>query len=242
MPMTAPTPSALEAVIPEPISSSGSSLDLSLNIIQLRLLHHYTTVTARTLGKHRYIYKLLVDQLLTFPSSYFAAHDAGSEVVLQLSLVKTAFDYPFLLHAVLALAALHLSRLEQSCSPSSAQYCALADRHHDAALNDFRETVRDIDRTNWKAVLMFAGVLFPYSCTASVSASNDLGLSFNNFLTNLVLTRRVRPMVTGFYYDMVNSELGQMIPDDVKGVDWTVKEPPAETEYVGIILPASANI
>jgi hypothetical protein len=81
---------------------------------------------------------------------------------------------------------------------------------------------------------MFAGALFPYSCTASVSTSNDLEYAFSSFLTNLALTRRVRPMVTGFYTDMVNSELGRMIPDDVKGIDWTIKEPPAETEYVSL--------
>jgi hypothetical protein len=127
---------------------------------------------------------------------------------------------------------LHLSRLDDPCSSSHAEYCLLADRHHDAALIDFRTTILDIDQTNWKAVLMFAGALFPYSCTAAVAASDDLELAFGNFLSNLALTRRVRPMVTGFYEEMVKSELGAMIPPDVKGVNWEVKEAPAETEYV----------
>jgi hypothetical protein len=194
-------------VLPNPADEADSNL--TLNITQLRLLHHYTTVTAKTL-----------------------AHDPASEVVFAVNLVQTAFDYPFLLHAVLALGALHLSRIDDSRSSSRAEYIVLADRHHDAALNNFRVTVNDIDHTNWKAVLMFAGALFPYSCTASVSASNNLEHAFDNFLSNLALTRRVRPMVTGFYEEVKNSELDRMIPDDVKGVDWVGAEAPATTEYV----------
>jgi hypothetical protein len=37
-------------------------------------------------------------------------------------------------------------------------------------------------------------------------------------------------MVTGFYDEMVSSELGRIIPEDVKGIDWTAAEAPAETE------------
>ncbi|KAF2828114.1 hypothetical protein CC86DRAFT_381072 [Ophiobolus disseminans] len=207
-----------------PLSTEGTVLDLSppvlpsishhpdplpLNISQLRLLHHYTTVTAGTL-----------------------AHNADSEAIFTKNLVQTAFSYPFLLHAVLALSALHLTRIEGPSSSLHTEYCLLADRHHDAALGDFRATVRDIDQTNWKAVLMFAGALFPYSCTASVSAMDDMELAFDNFLSNLALTRRVRPMVTGFYQEMIQSELGQLIPDDVKGVNWEVQEAPADTELV----------
>lgn len=212
MPVANLTPTSTgTANLSPPIIANGSSQDITtLNVTQLRLLHHYTTVTAGTL-----------------------AHDSASEIVFATHLVRTAFDYPFLLHAVLALGALHLSRLDDPYSPSHAQYCLLADKHHDAALSDFRLRVLDIDQTNWKAVLMFAGALFPYSCTASVAASENLELAFGNFLSNLALTRRVRrPMVTGFYDEMVRSEIGAIIPDDVKGIDWEVKEAPAETEYV----------
>jgi hypothetical protein len=203
---SSPTEAAiLNSVLPGLVS--GVNVDLNLDIPQLRLLHHYTTVTAKTL-----------------------AHDLGSELVFATTLVQTAFDYPFLLHAVLALGALHLSRLDDLHARPHAEYSVLADKHHDAALNKFRATVKDIDNTNWKAVLLFAGALFPYSCTASVSSSDNLEHALDNFLTNLALTRRVRPMVSGFYDQMVNSELGKMIPDDVKGIDWTVAEAPAITE------------
>jgi hypothetical protein len=181
MPLAALTPMPNEANVvdtPQPIlPAKGPGLDpIEPNVTQLRLMHHYTTVTAKTL-----------------------AHDAGSEAILTNNMVQTSFSYPFLLHAILAISALHLSRFETRASPAYAEYYLLADRHHDAALAEFRATVRDIDDTNWKAVLMFAGALFPYSCTASFSASDGLDLSFANFLNTLALTRRVRPMVAGIY-------------------------------------------
>ncbi|KAH3965278.1 hypothetical protein HBI24_028490 [Parastagonospora nodorum] len=211
MPIASLTPTSTDAIVPEKntVPDGGSPDITNLNIAQLRLLHHYTTVTAKTL-----------------------AHDSAAEVVFSTHLVKTAFSYPFLLHAILALGALHLSRLEGPSSSSHTEYVSLADQHHDAALNDFRTRVLNIDDTNWEAVLMFAGALFPYSCTASVTASDDLDLAFGNFLSNLVLTRRVRPMVTGFYQEMMKSELGAMIPSDVEGINWETKEVPVETELV----------
>jgi hypothetical protein len=190
-----------------PPSGLHTNLDVSLNITQLRLLHHYTTTTARTL-----------------------AHNAASEEVLRTNLVRTAFEHSFLLHAVLALAALHLSRTEDVYSLAYGEYIILSERHHDAALTEFRATVRNIDHTNWKAVLMFAGAIFPHSFAASVSVSNDVELAFSNFLSNLALTRRVRPMVSGFYNEMLQSELAHMVPDDVKGINWEAKEAPADTE------------
>jgi hypothetical protein len=190
---------------------------LTLNITQLRLLHHYTTITAKTL-----------------------AHNAASEEVFTINLVRTAFEYPFLLHAVLALAALHLSRTEDIYSLAYADYRALSERHQDTALIEFRATVHNIDQTNWKAVLMFAGAIFPHSCATSVSVSNNVELAFSNFLSNLALTRRVRPMVSGFYNEMLQSELAHMVPYDVRGTDWEAKEAPADTEYVNLLFCGSS--
>jgi hypothetical protein len=145
---------------------------------------------------------------------------------------QTAFDNTYLLHAILALAALHMTRLEDPSLPSRVEYLLLADLHHNAALSNFRATVGDIDHSNFIPVLMFAGVLFPYSCTASISASNDLDQAFENFLSNLALTRRVKPMVTRFYQEIKSSELGVLIPADVQGIDWAGIEAPLETELI----------
>jgi hypothetical protein len=181
---------------------------LTLNVLQLRLLHHYTTVTARTLG---------------FSPDAHAAYAT--------SVPQTAFEYPFLLHIILALAALHLSRL-QDFGPDAVEYALVADRHHEAALASFQAIVRDIDRTNFQGVLMFAGLLFPYSCASSCDSNHDIDHAFDQLLSNFSLTRRMRPMVSSFYHEMTASPMGKMMPDDIKGIDWTTQEPPVETELV----------
>jgi hypothetical protein len=150
--------------------------------------------------------------------------------VYSTTLVHIAFDHPYLLQAALALSALHLSR---TSGPEEAQqYLYQAEKYHEAALLNFQTTVRDIDDSNFKAVLLFAGTLFPHACVASLAVHTDLEHGFASVLSNLVLTRRIRPMVAGFYTEMKESELGRMIPNDVKDIDWHTEEQPPDTELV----------
>lgn len=151
---------------------------------------HYTSVTAKTLATNR-----------------------KSEEIFSTTFVEQAFTHPYLLHAVLAVSALHLHYLESEGSSQKLEYWRLAERHHDAGLNLFQAMVRDIDTSNFKAVLLFAGAIFPYSCVASVNTSSDLGHAFENIFSIVVLTRRTRPMVSNFYWEMRGSELACMIPD-----------------------------
>jgi hypothetical protein len=197
----------LEPAVPDITITQTHNL-LAPNILQMRLLHHYTTVTAHTLG---------------------ASPDA--QAVWATLVPQTAFEYPFLLHVVLALAALHLSRL-QEFGPEAMEYALIGIQHHEAALANFQATVRDIDEKNFPAVLMFAGMLFPYSCASSIDPSHDVDHAFDTLLSNFFLTRRVRPMVASFYKAIKTSVIDRLIPDDVRDVDWTTKEPPVETELV----------
>lgn len=173
------------------------------------LCSHYTTRTAKTL-----------------------AFNTDAEDIFTNDLVTAAFDYPYLLYMVLALAAVHIDYLEGHARNGNMAYRIQAEQYHDAAITNFRETVRDIDATNFQPILMFAGILFPHLCAASISAQTDMGQNFESILSNLILTRRVRPMVGRFYKEMKASNLGRLIPDDVQGIDFNGKEPPAETELV----------
>jgi hypothetical protein len=51
MPVATPTPIPLSLETPSSNPANGLDSDLSLNVTQIRLIHHYTTVTAKTLGK-----------------------------------------------------------------------------------------------------------------------------------------------------------------------------------------------
>jgi hypothetical protein len=132
---------------------------------------------------------------------------------------------------ILALAALHLSRL-QEFGPEAEKYASIGDQHHEAALTSFQATVRDIDGTNFQGVLMFAGLLFPYSYASSLNPNYNMDHAFETLLSNFSLTRKMRPMVSTFYDTMKASVMEKMIPDDVEGVDWATQEPPVETELV----------
>lgn len=176
------------------------------NVLQLRLIHHYTTVTAQSLGA-----------------------DTEARVVYATVVVQTAFEFPFLLHVLFALAALHLSRLSET-KYEAIEYALVGGKHHDIALATFQASVRDIDEGNFKAVLMFAAVLFPYSCASSVDSDHEIEHAFDSLLSNFSLTRRVRPMVSSFYDAMKASVLEKLIPHDVQGIDWLIREPPVNTE------------
>jgi hypothetical protein len=158
------------------------------------------------------------------------AANTNAEDVFTDTMVQVSFTHSYLLQSILALSALHLSRTVSVEEKPGLLY--QADKYHEAALNSFQAEVYDIDNTNWKAVLLFAGTLFPHACVASSATDNGLDHAFDSVLSNLILTRRLRPMVSRFYVEMKNSELGRMIPDDVVDVDWHTKEQPPNTELV----------
>jgi hypothetical protein len=193
--------------VPETATTAADIVNV--NILQLRLLYHYTTVTGPSLRAN-----------------------ADAAAVWALIAVQTAFGFPYLLHVVLALASLHLSRLENPFGPQALEYLLLDQRHYDAALSQFQATVCDINNTNCQAVLMFTALMFPYLCVATVDAAHDVEHTLDNLLSNLALTRKMRPMVSSFYNVMQASEISKLIPENVRCMDWTTASPPATTELV----------
>ncbi|OAL51127.1 hypothetical protein IQ07DRAFT_643247 [Pyrenochaeta sp. DS3sAY3a] len=177
----------------------------TLNISQLHLLHHYTTATAKTLSAE----PLNADVY----SSY---------------LVKVAFGYPFLLHAVLALGALHLSRTE-SCS-EKATLLHLADHHHNSSITSFRLEIVDVNESNYEAVFLFSSTLFPYLWGCMTENDTGPDHTFDSITSNLLMTRRIRPLVHDFYERLSESELGRLRPQDTRIVDWDNLVLPTTTE------------
>lgn len=166
---------------------------------------------------------------MTATAKTLAAH-TDAEDVFKTTLVEIAFEHPYLLQATLSLSALHMSRLVR---PEEAQeYLIQAQEYREAALDDFHNTVRNIDESNFKAVMLFTGTLFPHACITSIAASNDLDYAFESVISNLVVTRGVRPMIMGFYAQMKVCELSRVIPDDVKNIEFHQKEPRPDTELI----------
>ncbi|KAF1995601.1 hypothetical protein P154DRAFT_340136 [Amniculicola lignicola CBS 123094] len=196
------TPSSTEGSTPVILTTQ----EPVLNIPQLQLLHHFTMETAKTL-----------------------VLEPGSEEVFQSYMIKVAFNYTFLLHGSLALAALHLSRLDQHLH---SQYLQQAEQHHNAALAQFRAEVSDIDESNFEAVLLFAFILFPYSCAFPPDTTEDPRAELDHLVQSLVITRGVRPLVTQVFEKMLNSTIARLMPSYLHGINVETEEVPAETELV----------
>jgi hypothetical protein len=141
--------------------------------------------------------------------------------------INIALEFPFLLHGILALSALHLSRLDAILR---ADHLRQAERHFDVALEQFRVSVSDINERNYQAVLFMAAILFPYSCALPLDIQKGPEHMLDHIIQNIALIRRVRPMVTQFYSNMLESEIGRLVPHDVRNFD--LDEIPVETELV----------
>lgn len=96
---------------------------IALPLVELELLHHWHTVTAMSLIEN----------------------EALSEV-LQTQVPKEGLSYPFVMHGILAISALHLS---QQCSGSRRQkYIDIGMRHHSHALSLFVPLLSDVTPRN----------------------------------------------------------------------------------------------
>jgi hypothetical protein len=117
------------------------------NVKDLELLHFWSTHTCFTLSekpdKHR-LWQYIVPQL--------------------------AFKHDFLLHGILALAALHLSRTQPERKDA---LCSDASSHYDIALASFRRAMTNVNPENGDACFAFSAFIVMYAW-ASAEGTGDL--------------------------------------------------------------------
>lgn len=101
-----------------------------------------------------------MELLLHWCSSTYVtmAHTKEAEDVFQFLLPAEGLTYPFVLHGVLALSALHIARTESRSNSSS--YFSIALEHQNRALALFRPKVLSLNRENSHIVFVFSGILF----------------------------------------------------------------------------------
>lgn len=121
-------------------SISGLLLQRQLDDIDSTLLHHYITSTSLSL-----------------------ATDAKTKTVWQVTVPHIASQFPFLLHGILACAALHLAYLD----PSKGKELMIRGRiHQDRAMPLFRSAIENPNKDNCDAVFAFSHLLVIYSFAA----------------------------------------------------------------------------
>jgi hypothetical protein len=117
------------------VNGSGIATAEGLDVIDLELLHHYTTVTYKTL-----------------PSG--AAADQYE--LWQIQVVQLGFHHKFLLRGILAVAARHLCYLE----PMRQEVLMLrASTHQSIAVRSFHHALNRVDSSNCVAIFAFSCIV-----------------------------------------------------------------------------------
>ncbi|KAF5591693.1 sterol regulatory element-binding ECM22 [Fusarium pseudocircinatum] len=125
-----------QALVPMPMDSqlsSPSRQSLSLNVDDLRLYHHYITVTS-----------------LSF----------GDDAMWHDKIPLLAFDNNFILHLMLAVSGLHLARLQ---APEETKYEKLAEHHHSKAVSHVTNLLPQIDHQNCSALYIATVLICNYA-------------------------------------------------------------------------------
>lgn len=123
--------------IPRTLSLEPASEGLDID--DFSLLHHYTVSTSHTL--------VMVPGLDTF---------------MRINLPQIAFSNKFLLHSILALAALHLSRFKKDTSVANS-YMTKALHHYGTGLRTATSLMASINAQNGPALYMFSTLCFSFT-------------------------------------------------------------------------------
>jgi hypothetical protein len=153
---------------------------------QMEILHHFCTVTYLTLTPEH-----------------------AQQKVWQSTAVKLGLSFPFLMHQILAIAALHLGH----CNPERWDYYSTkAIELQSQAMEEFAVVQNQVDVSNCGAIFLFASLL-AIQVLADPKRSGDL--SFGDYLDNLLgcisLVQGVRHLVIEDWEQQLHdSEIGAL--------------------------------
>ncbi|KAG2419080.1 hypothetical protein HFD88_002184 [Aspergillus terreus] len=149
----------------------ATELTTELNMTQLELVAHWCHVAYKSLSRNE-----------------------ETDPVWSQYVMEEAVAWPFLMHGILSLSALHLARLRPD---NRATYLSLSVAHQDPGLSSFREQILQITPANAKAMFVFSSIVVAFAFGYSVTASpQDQGLeihttSLEELLRVLLLARGV---------------------------------------------------
>ncbi|EXJ83784.1 hypothetical protein A1O1_07411 [Capronia coronata CBS 617.96] len=118
--------------LPDLVSTKKST---DLDITDLKLMHHFTSVVAVDLAN---------------------AHTTEALALWQVYTVKLGFKHHFLLRGILAVAAFHLAYLHPD---KRADYELIGSTHQSIALSEFQDTLAHVDESNCQALFAFSCIL-----------------------------------------------------------------------------------
>jgi Fungal specific transcription factor domain len=215
IPSPLPQPPPATPLPPVPITTT----DPNLNLEHLELLHHFCTVTYRTLTP-----------------------EPAQQQIWQTTVIKLGISFPFLMQQILGIAALHLAH----CNPDrQSYYHTKSTELQSHALSGFQAIQNHVGASNCGAVLLFVSLL-AFHVVADPLRSR--GLSFNDYLDHFLgcinLMRGVRPVViTDWWTHLSESELKPLLDVQLPEQPYEIPdECRALAELTGKIEPGSTSI
>jgi hypothetical protein len=152
-------------------------------------MHHYATRTYRTLSnnnEHKEIWKTVIP--------------------------KEALAHPFLMHGLLALAALHLVECSGEEGEGRRMYAELATRHQNLALASFRPELNNITSANCNAVFAFSSLIAVFAFAFSQSAGRTRTAEpISEVLQDFFLFRGVEGVLKASWDSIERGNLGPLL-------------------------------
>ncbi|KAK2745414.1 hypothetical protein FQN57_003757 [Myotisia sp. PD_48] len=160
-----------------------------LNLDDLGLFHHYMTKTYYTLSTNN-----------------------EHEEIWKNAIPEEAIAHPFLMHGLLALAALHLVECSTTNSEKKRKYIELATHHQTLALSAFRPELNNLTDSNCQAVFAFSSIIAALAFAFSkADRTSHLADPISQVLQNIQLFRGVEGVLTVFFDTILRSKLGPLV-------------------------------
>lgn len=152
----------------------------SINLDHLELLHHFENVTYQS-------FKV----------------DENVAIKYRETAVTTALRFPFLMYAILAFAAMHLSRIRPD---RSAHYHALASSLQAIGLTGLDDTLLNINKDNCVALFLFSSMTGIHSfCDTFTFRGHNFNDFLDKFTSTIDLMRGVRSVMDGGWWEYLQT-------------------------------------
>ncbi|KAG9230035.1 C6 zinc finger protein [Amylocarpus encephaloides] len=179
------------STLPEPPQGLPSHLQPALsyrqplNVRDMELLHHYHIST-----------------------SYTLANDSGLQACFRITVPQIGVSYPFVLHGILSLASLHLSRFKRD--DVKAHYVAQSQYHYETALRAASSLMSNISEETCPA--LYLSTIFCCHITLGLGPRPGDFLVFGEegLPEWLVMFRAMKTIVSSCYEPLRNSDLAPM--------------------------------
>lgn len=138
------------------------------------------------------------------------SRDEKTDYVWRCLVPEEAVAHPFLMHGILAVSAIHLSRIKNGHRQSI--YTNLAIAHQNQALALFRTLLGDINDSNAKAMFAFAGIVVIYTFGFPHEPEpNDPFASIDDLYQTIVLMRGVQQVINTASASLFDSSFSALL-------------------------------